>query len=513
MSAVTTIEELVTLLGLEVKSDVLQKARKFEQGLDTIGKYAVAATAAISATAASIGYFVERATNSAADLYKFSKLTGESAQSVQQWAYAVEQAGGNAASVKSDIMGLVKSMNPVMPGEFNQGLFLLGMYEQKYKNIDNLLMGLSDRFKKMSAGEALNWGSHIGLSPDTIMMFREIKDLGEIKRQVPFLLSDQEIKQAFEFEKQVKRIESGFKTIGEHIAIGLVPVIDKVLDKSEAWVRKNKELISSKVNSFLEGVATGFGKVADVVGSVVGWLEKGVPFIRMFIDGLSDANTVGNVTAIIFGGIAVILGLMALKWVAIGAAVAVAALAIDDFLTYMKGGKSLIGDWIDGIKEIYKEFATKFPNIDKLIKLVWTSLKLLASLSLDAVILMIKDLWTGLKNIADATSTVLNGVAWLLNLLLGPFVDQFGSPQNGPREGDPAKKKVIQDNFDRVVKMYGAAPQVPVMPVAGQTNNSSSSVSTVDNSQKIGTVNVTLPNARNVEEFMFGLRRSAIAGQ
>lgn len=292
------IDELITLLGFDLKADTMQKVKKFEQSIVEINKAALAVAASITVAAASFGYFAEKAVSSASELDKFNELTGTSAEEIQKWRYAAEQAGGSAKGIQSDIEGLMSALNPVMPGEFNQGLFLLNMYGKQYANVSDMMLELSRRFKGMNPIEQVNWAKQAGIGQDTLLLLR--KDESEIRRlmaETPFMMGKEQTAAAREFEKQINRVKYTLTALSELAITKLAPTFSRIVDKLEGWAR------SSKVNGFLD-------KMVQI---------------------LSDPKLIGGtIEAAIWGIVAASIALN-IKWIAIAAAITAAVLAWRDF--------------------------------------------------------------------------------------------------------------------------------------------------------------------------------------
>ena len=274
------IDELVTLLGFKVSPDAEAKAKKFENLLKGIANTAETVAGTLMGAATAALYFVQKANAASAEIDKLGDLTGQNKQQIQLWSRAVEQMGGSASSAKSDIVNLTRALNPVMPGEYNSGLFMLfgGNYLKRFKDVNSLMGALADKFQKMSPGKAMNWASQIGISPDTLLLLRQGRaGVEQFKKQIGGqmpILSDAELKKAREFEMHWVRIKQIWASAAEKASANLAPSIAKIADRMEKWLEKNQKLIESKLPILLDGVAQGLGIVVRAVGILLGWLEK-----------------------------------------------------------------------------------------------------------------------------------------------------------------------------------------------------------------------------------------------
>lgn len=339
------VDELITLLGFELKPDTQQKVQKFDKAIESIHKTALIAAASISAAAASIAYFTTKAVSSASELDKYNELTGTGAAEIQKWGYAAEQAGGSAKSVRSDIEGLLEAMNPVMPGEFNQGLFLLGMYGQRYKDTTELMMALSEKLKDMAPMEAMNWAKRAGISNDTLLLLRKGKDgIKSLMSQTPYLMSEEQTAAARKFEAQINKIKYSLVAMSEMIVTKTLPVIIKLVDRFERWTEKNKELISSRLIDFITGITEGISRFVTWMDSFKTSISKTTPFLEKMLNILTDPKVIGGTVAGSLVGITVVVGLLAAKWVLIGSAIALAVLALQDFIDTSNGMKETVSN-------------------------------------------------------------------------------------------------------------------------------------------------------------------------
>lgn len=106
-----------------------------------------------------------------------------------------------------------------------------------------------------------------------------------------------------------------------------------VLDKWES---------DGKLDAIAKGLSTAFTSVADVIGIVIQQMAGHIEFLAKNWDNLS-----GYVKA--FG---IALGLIVASAFPVVTAFAIIGAVIDDFLTFLQGGKSVIGDFVSWIQSI-----------------------------------------------------------------------------------------------------------------------------------------------------------------
>lgn len=343
------IDELVTLLGLKISPDADQQAAKFQARLKSINNYAEVVAGTLMSAATAALYFVQKANQASAEIDKLGDLTGQNKQQIQMWARAVEQMGGSAASAKSDIVNLTRALNPVMPGEYNQGLFMLfgGNYLHKFKDVNSLLDALSVKFKNMPAGKALNWASQIGISPDMLLLLRNsTKELKEVQSKISGfvpILSDKELKNARMFEMYWTGIKQIWSGAAEKASALLAPSIARIAETMARWLQKNQGLIESKLPVFIEGVAKGIGTLINVIEILLSWFTK---LIKLFSSGTEQMGQTKAVAYAIVGA----FGVLAASLVLIHA----------KFLLVT----SVIALFITQLKDMYDEITDNAPHAD-----------------------------------------------------------------------------------------------------------------------------------------------------
>jgi hypothetical protein len=326
------VDELVTLLGIDIAASALPNVTKFNSKLDTVMRYAQGVTAAVLATGAAIVAFTEKMSSSAAGIATFSHYTGMSAESIQKWSYAVEQAGGHAEGLKSDMVSLEKSLNPLMPGRYNEGLFM--MFGQGYKDIKNseqALIQISAKMQGMSKQRQLQWGEMLGFTPDTMLLVQQgpkkiQQALGEIKGSV---LSQDQVERAFRFMQIWNKLKVELYKTGETLVTLLLPAVQKMLVWFDHWLNLNQKLIGQGLHQFVKGIGEGFERF----GNAISGLRQHLPILNKLFTTLLDPKIIGGTVFVALTGIATVLGVIALKYAAIGAAVLTVVGALEDFST------------------------------------------------------------------------------------------------------------------------------------------------------------------------------------
>lgn len=252
-----------------------------------------------------------------------SKNLGMNAAEVKRWQGAAEMSGGSADGMAASLSGLSKSLwdmvtmgdTSVLPyfNALNVGVI---KSNGELRNLDDILLDVSDSLSKMSRPQAYNFAKNMGFDDGTINMLlqgrREVEQYLALQKDI-VVSSEQELEISRQLNKQnalVSRQWEGLKTL---LANYLMP-----------YALKFSETISGFLNYLNRNRDTAVF-VFKAIGTVIGVtliplaLKAGAAFMGMF--------------APLFGGVGLLLLLGG----------AIAAL-YDDYDKWKKGEKSLL-DW------------------------------------------------------------------------------------------------------------------------------------------------------------------------
>lgn len=312
------VDELVTLLGFKVDPNAHPTLHKFNQSIDSIGKSAAVAFTSIMAAAGSILYFAEKSAQAGADIERFHRLTGMSTDSVQQWAYAAGQISGNKESILNDIQKITGELNPLMPGQYNQGLFLMfGDRLKNMKDANQTLREMSKVFQTLTPQKAMQWGNLIGISPETVLLLRTGKLDELFAKAKTRILTPAETAEALKYAQLWQDIKDRMVKFGEHLAIRLFPTIERVVNKMLHWWEVNEKFVTSKVNTFVDTMTRSFERFMGVFDR----FAAATPALKNILNMMTDPKLLGGAALAALVGIAGVLGFIAAKWILIGTAV------------------------------------------------------------------------------------------------------------------------------------------------------------------------------------------------
>lgn len=302
----------------KVKQNVKQ-AKNLTEAMGKVAKGAAALFALVTGSNA-LDKLIREAAEANVQLDNLSRNIGMSRNQLQAWGGMAEMAGGSAEGMKGSLAGLSMSITRLttmgdtsMVPFFNAfGVALLNA-DGKARDLDSIMLDLSDRFAKMDRVQAYNLAKSMGLDDGTINTL---------------MLGHAEMEKMLEMQRNL--YHSGEKEIA----------VSRELTRSRAYLNQQWDALK---NMLADALAPHLLRLVKLVSSFADYLMR-------------NENTMKHV----FEGLAFVLGvvLIPVLWSAVTAlyafiapfalaAAAVAALGAafvllyDDYKTWAEGGKSL----------------------------------------------------------------------------------------------------------------------------------------------------------------------------
>ena len=419
------VDELVTVLSTVLGDGSEKAVDTYKKGLDGVVATVKEATKRFAMAATGLTAFVAGAVNSAASIQKVSETTGVSTDALQEWAYAAKSVGVSASAVESDLAKMQKQ----------------AMWTGRS------LESWADTFKGMSIPQANMWGDAIGISPDTVRLLREgregIAALRKEAHSVGAVISPEDLKRAAQLKTSVMSLTTQLRAFGTTIAIGTLPMIDKLVTSFKEWLNVNKEWVASNITKFLENLGRVFNELWEDGKKLVDWFKETLGPIGDFGKKLWEAT---DWAKLLKGALALLVAYfapaIAAFGLAVGAVIALSA-AFEDFIAFLEGKDSIIGRLVDSFQE-------KFPNLANLLKnVVVVAFKLVTQTA--------KTMWELLQNIAKGIGGVIETIITGVDKAIGAARRLFGLEDlNEGKDQEPPPTR--QYNWDGQQRNYNPYP-------------------------------------------------------
>lgn len=229
------------------------------------------------------------------------------------------------------------------------------------------------------------------------------------------------------YQSTLRRFHAKLKEVRQLIGQFFMPTFQKVINFGAKGLTGLRNWIQ-KLQEFADEVG-GAEKILAVLGAALGGT-----FLIMAI-----GNIAKGVSA--FSKMARAIGLSAAKALLLFAAILLVALVIQDFIAFMKGDNSLIGELFDragiGADNARQAIINAWTAIKAFLSNVWTSIKALAQTIFDGLSAWwaengehmkscFQSIWESIVTIAEAIWNMISALAVTIFLALQAFWQQWG---------------------------------------------------------------------------------------
>jgi hypothetical protein len=361
-----TIRELFVRLGVDADTEEVESFSSKLASTKTQMKAAVAAGGAVVAaiggvTAAAAGAAFEVAQYSRR-LLKNAEIAQTSVEDYQVLVGALEEQGVEADVAKDSINELSVRMQEAANGAGPAA----GKFEElgvSIKNADGSLRDANDVFresirklgqienksKRAALAEKIFGGEFQKLNPIISEGVDSIEEYREKAESFGLLLSEETAQQAKEFRNELGFLRKVFMAIVRELGAEVIPVFDKVVQAVKAWVKANRDVISTGIDKF----AFALGEMFDFL------LASLAPFdgvLELFVDNMQKvAAVMGGVLLTALGAAAYMLVTtwIPAAWSAVApflpliAAAAAASVVVWELINVFYEGESALLGWLD----------------------------------------------------------------------------------------------------------------------------------------------------------------------
>ncbi len=378
------VEELVTLLGVELSPDAKEKLQAFDKGLDAVVTRVKQASVALTAAAGGMALYFSNAVNGAADLQTLSDATGVSTTKLQEWAYAANAMGVSASAVQSDLVRMEKQM----------------------RWTGRTLESYAAQFKGMDAASANIWGDAYGRSPETVLLLRQGADgIAKLKAEahdVGAIIPPEIVKRAADFKAQVVQITTMIRGMATTIALAALPQAERLVSTFKGWVTENREWIRLGIGKIIEGMGTAFERVWNAGKKLLDWIMDALGPVGDFFQKIDQGT---DWSKLLTGALILLLAVFApliAKVVLIGAAFAVASAVVEDFFGFLEGKDSVIGRIIDAVDKFFTDIGAEFPALRDMLHDIGKYVSGVFKKAFDGVVSAVKSVCDNLDKVWDS---------------------------------------------------------------------------------------------------------------
>ena len=318
------VDELVTVLGLEIKDDGLPAFRS--SLTSTIGKFGAVVAGAISASAA-ISAFLNTAASTNASA-KFARSIDIGFEALQRMEFAAKRMGIEAGTLDGVLAGLRSSARGAFFGENDAAADIFGKIgvsitdlDGKVKGAEQLLLDLADAVTNaQNPDQILSFVEALGLGPQFEQFLRlgssGIRALGDEAEATGAIMSEETARAAERFQESIDSLGASLSTF---LFEQGTPLLEWATDASQALLDFSRSPAFDELKTSLEGISSEIEGVIELNRRFFESLKFDVP------DGVfSDLSLTG------------VAGFLAKRNPLVAAAIAT-PLAIADFQKFREG--------------------------------------------------------------------------------------------------------------------------------------------------------------------------------
>lgn len=223
------------------------------------------------------------------------------------------------------------------------------------------LRQVQDPIRKAALAQEIFGGAGAKLIPLLDQGAAGIAKLGKEARNVGAVLDRGAIQRGVEFDRTLDKMLTTLKGVVFTVGTELMKAFGPAVKQLQMFVAQNRKLIAIKVKEFVSGLVVFLKMMFTVLGFVI---ERIQVWVKVFGGLERTMKTVGWAMGLFFGAkmissigamvmalkpLSVIMGMLSIKALAIGAAVAALFLVIEDLVVFMQGGNSVFGQMLEGI--------------------------------------------------------------------------------------------------------------------------------------------------------------------
>lgn len=372
------IDELITVLGYDLEGE--EKIAQYREGLDSAKNTLLALAAASAVAGGAIAAMVSDTAARFAELADFSATVGESVEDIQRLGFAAEQSGSSNEALRKSLQGLNEKIGEASKGagEPAEMFKKLGVSirdaEGKVRSGASIFTDLSNQFAGLSKAEQINLAKKLGIDASLITLLNggseAVAELGLEAERLGMVFGGDAVQAGADLDDQIQLMQGSLGALKDALSVGLFPQVTMIVKNIRDWIAANREFIEQKLGAVLQGIVSVLQFLSNIVGAVFSIFGKLVGVIDSVVDvmklltaitvvwiALQAATLVRNLAGMFVlaaTGVRAFNLQLLLSKLALGAAIILIGLFIEDLIVYFKGGESVVGDFIDFFRSSFE---------------------------------------------------------------------------------------------------------------------------------------------------------------
>jgi len=376
-----TIRELLVKLGVDAD---LQSVEAFEKGIENVTKAVGKLIAAAGVATAAIGGLAYATAAQGDAAAKAAARTGTTAEEYQRLAYAADKSSVSTEMLEVALTKQTSAVNKAIAEgrdyiEVTDGVNIairnadgtLKSQTQIMEETADAIANASSEQEALAIAQAI-YGEELGAKMLPLLKLggEGIAGLGQQAEDLGLVLSNETAAASEVFNDSLTDLQAIAKGLANVFGEALIPVITRLTEGLRDWYLANKEVIRQNLQVWADRLATAveflgiaFSRLDKIIQDTVGYgpilatIAAGVAAIGAAWAGAQVATIVSGITAamstlgVTFGTLVSTVAPFIAAAALVAASLTAIYLAVDDLLTYMRGGDSLIGRFIERFRE------------------------------------------------------------------------------------------------------------------------------------------------------------------
>lgn len=328
------VNELITKFGFIGN---LAPQETFNANLKASIGLLAAMGAAIAGSAAGIAGWVASVSDTVDPMVQFSRETGVAIETIQTLGYAASVNGSSVDALQSSLAEMTKRVGEFVSTGEGEAKDVAGRLGLKFRDLnghvkssDVIFRDLADKLHGMSQAEKFSVLDKMGIDRSMVQLLSMTgEEISSLQNQGEALgiVTQEQADQFAAYNDSLTTLGKGFEGIKFQVAVGFVPVLKELVDGFTNFLIVNKDLIKD-----------GLSHLGEIIFSVMGMIRRLMPIVAVATAGF----IAWKIAAI---GLRTVLATIFSPVVLITAAIVAIILVIDDLLTAMEGGQSVIADF------------------------------------------------------------------------------------------------------------------------------------------------------------------------
>lgn len=293
----------------------------------------------------------------------------------QEWQHVAQQFGADGRSLVDSFLQINDGAQRALDGskEMTETFASIGISTRQLKGLNpgqlfeliaDRVAVATDRQAAMAAvSQLLGEEAARKLGPALMRGSAAIRAMREEAHELGVVMDDEALATAKEAQTQWRRLTAVARGLRNELGVRLAPAITEVLQGVSAWVRGHRELLGQRVREWVFYLVVAVRKLNEAVELIGGWdviffnVATGTG-ILLLIANLGKVQAALSAIRVVAAGLRVVFGVIGLEvtvamspllllFAGLAFFIGLAVLAVDDFLTFWRGGQSVLGANLD----------------------------------------------------------------------------------------------------------------------------------------------------------------------